>query len=321
MFVNNIEDAFKALKVETEKLQKKVDLIIEPKKVFNLINIQQNLNKISETNFFNKNYYGHKKIVETKNGIEKAYELIVKELDELEKQIKEQHELNIPLIEHNKKIEKKLINIMEIIGIKPTYNKSYYKTRRSIKKTIEIHQAGYKEDILREILLNDNFIYSLEQIRNKRIKIEKLKDKLLKVFLDKEKEEQKIIRIKKKENLIKNLAFKYKLEFDMTTNIDIYDVLEKLLSQNKYLALAYALEQNRSDWNNGCNYVENAIDSFKIETKEDEEIEKEINSVIGENWDGDGRIFRDINYSYDALYDLVDNKDLIKDFYLIKEYL
>jgi hypothetical protein len=108
-------------------------------------------------------------------------------------------------------------------------------------------------------------------------------------------------------------------EYDLTEELSIDFLIENLRNKDKYLDLAIALEDNRADWNDGYNIVRNTIESFKIENDKDQDIFDEITSVIYENWDGDGRIFRDINYSYITLYNMVDKK-LLEDFNKLKEF-
>lgn len=60
--------------------------------------------------------------------------------------------------------------------------------------------------------------------------------------------------------------------------------------------------------------------SFTVTTELDAKIANELWSYINE-WDGDGRIFRDCTYNYEVIFGLVENQDLYNDYQKIKEYV
>jgi len=109
-------------------------------------------------------------------------------------------------------------------------------------------------------------------------------------------------------------------KYDLDLTQDWEDLLDIVINKNKYLYLAYYLEKNRGDWNDGYSYAETGLDNFTIENELDQDIHNDIYSYI-ENWDGDGRVFRDCNYNYSYLYGIVADleSDLYKDFQVIKE--
>jgi len=320
MFVNNIDTALTALEEEIKKLKSKAELIITPYKKINLINIYE-LNKINDYRLYLKNYNGYPIEVKNKEEVEKAYNDTLKILENLKEKIKKEHEDNIPALEHNKKIEEKIKLMMEIVGIKPTYRTYFYKTSRSKTKREKTNIAGYISDIKRVIPLDDKYEYFLNLIKKKKERITEIRTEMLKKFNKKELEERKKLNEIKKTKLLINLALKYGIDIDITEEIEPNIIKDFLLEKDKYLKLAYALEKNRSDWTDGYSIVKYALKEFNIENEIDKEIFDEINSVIDENWDYDGRIFRDINYSYNTLYDLVENKELLKDFETLTEYI
>lgn len=91
-----------------------------------------------------------------------------------------------------------------------------------------------------------------------------------------------------------------------------------LNDMNKYLHLAHWLNRNREDWSDGYSYAEVGINNFKVENEQDREILDSLLALIDENWDGDGRVFRDTKWNYDALYSLVP-EDLRSDFMICRE--
>ncbi len=107
------------------------------------------------------------------------------------------------------------------------------------------------------------------------------------------------------------LADKYGLPISASA----YDVLEVILSRSKYLALGDALLRNRNDWSDGPDIVKSELGRFSIENNTDKAIHDALSECI-ENWNGDGRIFRDCAYNYNRLFGMVD-KSLMDDYKMI----
>jgi hypothetical protein len=84
---------------------------------------------------------------------------------------------------------------------------------------------------------------------------------------------------------------------------DLSAARDLLLGQNKYLRLAYGLERNRGDWSDGPDYAERGLHGFEVVTDQDKKIVAEIQGLI-DDWDGDGRVFRDCQYNYGVLYEI-----------------
>lgn len=114
------------------------------------------------------------------------------------------------------------------------------------------------------------------------------------------------------------MVVKYGLPVDATDR----DVLDAMLSRNKYLRLAYWLERNRGDWNEGPHYASVGLDSFSVESDTDKAIAADIGSHISD-WDGDGRIFRDCDWNYGKLYVIAAEQDeaLVADFNALREFV
>lgn len=81
--------------------------------------------------------------------------------------------------------------------------------------------------------------------------------------------------------------------------------VDYLLSKDKYLKLAHYLCLNRGDWSEGHTYAEIGLEGFVAEDDTDRAITEEIWGLINE-WDGDGRCFRDCTWNYDVLYGMAD---------------
>ena len=88
----------------------------------------------------------------------------------------------------------------------------------------------------------------------------------------------------------------------LTTTGD--DILDLVLQKNKYLNLAHYLQKNREDWHDGPDNAAFGLDSFTIDSALDRLIYDDIRHHV-DDWDGDGRIFRDCEYNYDVLFGMV----------------
>jgi len=129
-------------------------------------------------------------------------------------------------------------------------------------------------------------------------------------LIEKERQQEKI----KKERELALLFVKYNVSLDSSTE----DLLDTILSKDKYLELAYWLEKNRGDWNDGPSYAEIGLDKFR--SYEMNEIDKEIANAINDhivNWQDDGRVFRDCEWNYSRIRGLVKDENLVKDLFIV----
>lgn len=99
---------------------------------------------------------------------------------------------------------------------------------------------------------------------------------------------------------------------------DLSDCMYAILAKNKYLHLAHYLQKNRGDWSDGYDYAETGLNGFVLESSTDREIEANIRGLI-ENWDGDGRCFRDCEWNYDVLFGMVEDTTLMADYTKVRE--
>lgn len=95
-------------------------------------------------------------------------------------------------------------------------------------------------------------------------------------------------------------------------------VRDAILERDKYLRLAYWLERNRGDWSDGHDFAETGLRRFEATNATDNEIVKELWELIND-WDGDGRVFRDCTWNYTAIGALAD-ADAAKDYHEIVEF-
>jgi hypothetical protein len=232
-----------------------------------------------------------------------------KYLDEMYERDKVVREENKLAIANNIKIYERAYTVLKSLGLP---DKEYvYKSSRSSHKTEQT--AGWLSSLSSAIPRIDNNT-NLEYVyKDKCEVINKLKKQQAQEELQKQKALEQEENKKKKLKLLISLGLKYGQEFE-----DINDAIDYVLSQDRYLYLAYYLEKNRGDWTNGTSYAKSGLDGFKIVEPIDQEIYDDINSCI-EDWNGDGRIFRDCTYNYSVLYGM-SNQDLYKDLCDLKEY-
>lgn len=112
------------------------------------------------------------------------------------------------------------------------------------------------------------------------------------------------------------MVAKYGLDADS----GMWAVRDKILSANKYLRLAHYLQLNRGDWSDGCDFARQGLREFTVEYGIDREIVDEVRGFC-DDWDGDGRVFRDCNWNYTRLFEMVEERsaDLMADYRKLEE--
>lgn len=226
-----------------------------------------------------------------------------------------QHELNLPAIQNNLKIHQGIVKMMEKFGVKGSWSTYEYKSSRSRNRSEVTHHCSWFSEVNRFIKTTDGF--SGIEVEHKQFleRIEKWKVEQTKKLELKQREIAQQEHAIVKSRTLAQLQVKYGLE----PTAEFRDVLDVLLDKNKYLCLAYWLEQNRNDWNDGYSFAESGLYSFKIETETDQLIHDDIQSYI-DDWDCDGRVFRDCEWNYGVLYGMVEDEELMKDFRTIQEF-
>lgn len=315
-WVKDVDEAYKALGGQIEYLKKKADEVFpKPMEV-------KTLPKCASTEFISPfnwkikgGFYSINRdpntIEEVDNLLKNANELLAKDLENL----KSVHEANIPAIENNLKIHEKVTLLMrDVLGVR-SYTTSEYKTSRSRKATTTTHQPGYVGDLSRTVKTSDSYDYTLSQMKYYPQKFAEIASQLKAKINQAEAEKRKTEQAKKEVLAKARLQVKYGLD----ENSDWSDVLEALDSKCKYFSLARALEDQRNDWSEGFDRVQYAVDSFVVETQEDQEIFDELHELAYDEDLCDGRTFRDCQWNYSALYAKVD-PEILKDYEALQEY-
>ena len=230
-------------------------------------------------------------------------------LTELEQEMLECEEGNNAAIENNTLLRNKVSAVMEKIGVCPTY--SVFETPKGARTQKWVtHAAGYIADMTRHVPVTIKGLKpNVQQLRQTvKQKYEEALAVVRKVEYEKQKKETEAIQAHE----LALLRAKYCPD---NAFADRSTVRDAILSNNKYLCLAYWMERNRGDWSDGYDYAEIGYNQFIVEDETDQEIDDEIGEMIrneaGDYYDG--RCFRDCKWNYDVLYSMCKDATLIED--------
>lgn len=220
------------------------------------------------------------------------------------------HEKNIPAMEVNKIIADRVTALNIEIGMPDGWSERDPSSRARIPKTIR-HNAGWKTDLAKHVLVNDRFDHATAQYEKLKADYGKYREQALRddeqAQRAAERERELVLSKRRADMELATIILRYELPMESEWR----DVLDALRTKDQRLDLAVAMEDVRSDWNEGCGAVEYALSRFTIRDNEDKEIAAD---VLGCTRDfEDGRVFRDTAWSYSALYASVADKQLSTD--------
>ncbi len=210
--------------------------------------------------------------------------------------IEAQHTANLVIIEANRVVYNQVVSLMTHVGIPQSTSKTGYATPKARKMTTTVKGAGYLEDLREHCPRDDGYDDAKRRLADFERSIESYKQAGAKKEAEEE-AKRKAERVKRDQAVrMVRLGEKY----GVSTPDDAHEVLEAILSKDKYLSLAHAMAAVRYDWNDGPGAVSNALDRFEVVSDEDRAVFEEIHGFV-EDWDGDGRVFRDCKYNYSYL--------------------
>jgi len=336
-----IEDFSKTLNNLSGNLQKSVSEIEETNNITEVKTLRRYIyNFISISSYVDSGYYSNATYVRFsfntsglklfptitelllpfKNRLEQysenSYKFPVKETDQSKNDVKEfiklfetfleidkkVYEENVKIAETNLKLKNTLYGIIQQMNI-PTC--SYQPVSSRSSKTELTLSPWYTS-------LASNFQTSTENFNENAYK--KFEEDVWKVFdkvvgeiskkkLEKEKEQALAEKKRREDSLFSEMVSKYSLK----DTVDWREILDVILSKDKHLELADEMLMTRNSFDNGIDGIESLAAQLS-----DENIKKSVLETC-ENWDGDGRAFRDCDYSYDYFFGLVD-KELLEDY-------
>lgn len=249
--------------------------------------------------FGNCNFYGTSKVFEVAcvaDNLERAW-----------REDTETHLANCAALDHNARMRKAITEMMTAAGVPDHFYAPKPGSRAYIPKKVK-HQAGYIGDLARTFKISDGYAEVEKLYRSKREKIDKLKAEVQREKEAAAAESERVLKRRQADIKLGTIIVRY--ELPETTDWD--DALSALRVRDKYLDLAIAGLQTRGDWSDGFYRVEDALRRFKIENDQDKDIMANLSGRLIAN-DRDGRIFRDTEWSYDKLFDLVVDKTLLAD--------
>lgn len=287
--INNIKDLVTEYNNEIASLKKQVQDLTNTQGNVSLKPYHRRTIKFSESHYDSwQGKYIEKELVDLA-GIKDYYE-----------KDKIIHEENLKIIETNKASVNAAILTMKSFGLEEyKYVKKSSRSSKEIKVT-----CAWVEELRAKFSTYDNW-HGIDS-EYKEI-IQKREDKIKEKAELERKNKLEAENKAKEENfklLVVELTKKYNLDAN-TVFMDVEDIKRLLASRNKYLYLAHFLALNRGDWSDGYSYAQQGLDTFVIDEENDMDmaIYNEITSLC-EDFD-DGRVFRDCEWNYSRLYDIV----------------
>lgn len=223
--------------------------------------------------------------------------------------LKAAYDASLPLVEPNNAIvdenARVISALLEMIGNAgfPRYVKEYVAGRGRKSGTYEQVAAGWTK-LGSGIATADSWLGAAKRYDELLKLIDKWESDTVAAREREVEEQAKKEAIEKerieKENTRITLAVKYGLAPVTATASEIRDAI---IETDKYLRLAHYLRKNRGDWSDGPHYAKIGLDGFDATDTPDGEIVRCIRPLI-DDWDGDGRVFRDSMWSYDRIFKL-----------------
>lgn len=211
--------------------------------------------------------------------------------------VEKQHQINRPVLENNRAVTAQVKRIMTNLGIPESRTSYGYQTPRARKMTSRTVTAGYISDLIEVCKTDDSYQSCCKALDAFEQRINEYERKQQ---LEASKAEAEV---RKKDGERGKLILLGRMSSKYNCSEDIHSIIEALCSKDKYFALAYWLLRNRTNWHDGPACAEQGLSYFlPLETEEDQLIHDEISGFC-EDWDGDGRVFRDCTYNYTFLFE------------------
>lgn len=315
-FVKTIDDALEYIKAQHQALVEKLDdtiPVIQKLQEYPALSdlFRYDRKYVSNTGVYASSYssYYHtdrESNLTTIESIEQRRDALLAICENEPKRLEEVRQINLSIIEHNKMVKKRVTTFMETVGIKSSYSAIDSKSRARNPKYITKY-AGYIEDFHRCIPLED-YAYKnrIDTINRVKVSVTKWSQDAIASIRETEKFQQEQQRANKQSNFLATMRVKYNLAFDA----DKEEIFRTFMSKCKYLHLADAMLKAREDFSEDYQ-VEYAISTFSIENDYDRAIYECITSCL-EDYE-DGRVFRDCEWNYGRIFELVTD-DLLKDY-------
>jgi hypothetical protein len=223
-------------------------------------------------------------------------------------------ERNDEIAKANTALLSKLAQLLTNAGLPKTYSKTEYHGRRSKAVTVD-------HDWYEALRICVPTFHGWSDLERRYKDFLRQCDDWEREIADAERKKQQEVAAQeakaKHDRVLGTLMVKYQ----MPLQADASELVDTILGKNKYLRLAHYLHLNRGDWSDGPDYAETGLNGFVEETETDKKISECLWPLITD-WDGDGRVFRDCEWSYDRLFGLVSdlNPELLADYEAASEF-
>lgn len=247
--------------------------------------------------------------------IEKRLQTILVIISEYERQCTEVIDHNSEVSNFNAAIHDTITSIMSGIGVRSSRTETYRKRANSVKTHTRTIRAGYRDDLDRYAPIHYSKNHDADRMRKK---AEERATELRRSFHEKRLQEER--EAKQKEDVVK-LAFMRVKYTPQNPTASVDEIMDTILSKNKYLMLYHFLVLNRNDWTEGYNYAASGLHGFDIVEEEDQEIYQAVMSIINGQDCVDGRHFRDNPKCIPLLSSILerDCKPLMDDYLKVQE--
>ena len=224
------------------------------------------------------------------------------------------HEVNLPEIERRTELRSRITVLMREAGIQDNYKREAPCSRARFPKMVD-GKAGYLVDLDRFLPVDDGFAaidrdYQY-RVSQREVEASKKADEREKQRAQREREQEEYERKRRSDLDLVRLIAKYELaEYSEWS-----EVLDHLRSKSKYIDLAFAMADTRSDWSEGYWRVEAALSRFTVQTDIDQKIYDDVSDACSLSEDFvDGRVFRNCTWNYSRiLSDISIDPDLLAD--------
>lgn len=123
----------------------------------------------------------------------------------------------------------------------------------------------------------------------------------------------------KRDELIQLTAIAIRNGFEAELSTDPFELMLKLETKDHRLPLAIAMQNARGDFSR-IEDVESVIRDFEPVDETDKAIKADIQECFDEYYPDDGRVFRDTEWNYSRIFDLID-KQLVEDVQFVNDVL
>lgn len=232
-------------------------------------------------------------------------------------QDKATHAANAGAIAHNLALRDAIRAVMHAAGIADTFRAPDPKSRSRFPKS-HTQNAGWLQDLGRCVPVSDGF--GAAEVNYTR---------LLEAYgkyaerAGEEKAAAERAEAAAQAARLKDIEFaKILVRYDMPASSTWRDVLSALRAKDQCLDLAIAMENVRGDWNDGCDEVSDSLGRFDLNGERNIRIGANVAAAVVSFSDcRDERVFRDCEWNYNALYQLIEDQQLVRDARTAREHV